>query len=193
MPVGDSSPPTARPWQVLGKKVIYSSPWLSLELWDLRLPDGSRIPEHHVVTFPQPAVGVIPLGEDGRVLLADHYRFQTDSRGWEVPAGAVVVDETVEAAARRELLEEVGSTAEAVEIVSRYHPSNGSSNQVFYLALARGVRQVTDDVDRNETLGLRWFALSEVRELLAAGEILDGLSYTGLLWLLAGGRAVPGG
>jgi 8-oxo-dGTP pyrophosphatase MutT (NUDIX family) len=178
-------------WQVLGKKVLHASQWMNLEQWDVRLPDGSRIPDHHVITFPRPAVGVVASGADGRLLLIDRYRFQTDTRGWEIPAGAAEPGESVEQTARRELLEETGCEAREVQALGRYHPSNGSSDQVFYVTLARGVHSVTSRVDANETLGLRWFSPAEVKAMLIGGQISDGFSLTGLLWALAAEAAAP--
>src|SRR5512136_3044185 len=102
----DGQPAAPRPWQVLGKRVIYHSPWVGLEQWAVRLPDGSLIPEHHVVVYPRPAVGVIPRNTAGSILLVEHYRFITDTQGWEVPAGGVDEGETVAEAGARELLEE---------------------------------------------------------------------------------------
>ena len=40
------------PWQVLGKERIYASPWVNVEHWAVRLPDGRVIPDHHTRHFP---------------------------------------------------------------------------------------------------------------------------------------------
>jgi hypothetical protein len=69
-------------------------------------------------------------------------------------------------------------------MLGRYHPSNGSSNQVFHLFAGRGVTRTGEVEDTNEVLGLCWFTVAQVREMLAHNEILDGLSLTGLLWYL---------
>lgn len=174
-----------KPWQVLGKRTIYSSPWINLDLWTVQLPDGSIIPDHHVLDYPGEAVGVIPIGVDGRILLIDHYRFMTDTRDWEVPSGGIEKGETVLAGAARELLEETGYTATDWTVLGKYHPSNGSSNQVFHSVLARGLAYQSEPLDQNETLGLRWFTPIEVRQLIARNQIFDGLSLTTLCWALA--------
>src|SRR2546423_8305251 len=83
------SPSPLRPWQVLRRVTVYDSPWVRLHRDDVRLPDGTVIDGHHVVDVPRPAVGVVPVGDDGRVLLIEHYRFITDTTGWEIPAGGV--------------------------------------------------------------------------------------------------------
>src|SRR5574341_226344 len=154
------------PWRVLNKRVIYHSQWVGLEQWAVRLPDGRLIPDHHVVVYPRPAVGIVPRDSSGRFLLIDHYRFITDSRGWEIPAGRIEEGETVEAAARRELLEETGHRADRWATLGHYHPSNGSSNQRFVVMVAEELQRVAGVSDTNESLGWRWFNAGEVRAML---------------------------
>jgi 8-oxo-dGTP pyrophosphatase MutT (NUDIX family) len=173
-----------KPWQVLSKRNLYTSPWINLDLWTVRLPDGSIIPDHHVLDYPSEAVGVIPIGADGRVLLIDHYRFMTDTRDWEIPSGGIEHGEAVLAAAARELLEETGYTATDWQVLGKYHPSNGSSNQVFHAVIARGLTRQSEPLDQNETLALRWFTLAEVREMIARNEIFDGLTLATVCWAM---------
>jgi 8-oxo-dGTP pyrophosphatase MutT (NUDIX family) len=172
------------PWQVLGKRRVYASPWVNVEHWAVRLPDGAVIDEHRVVDYPSEAVAILPIGDDGRVLLIDHYRFITGTRGWEVPSGGIEPGESVAAAAARELLEETGHRAAAYEVLGRFHPSNGSSNQVFHVTVARGLHRESDPLDVNETLGLAWLTPDEVRALIRANAIPDGLTLATLSWAL---------
>ena len=167
---------------MLQRRTVYGSDWVSMQQVDIRLPDGSIIRDIHMVDYPRPAAGVVPVGPDGRILLIDHYRFQTDTRGWEIPAGRVEPSESPAEAASRELREETGHAAGELAALGRYHPANGSSNLAFFMFVARGVTRTGEIEDTNEVLGLRWFAPGEVRALLARNEILDGMSVTGLLW-----------
>ena len=175
------------PWQVLDKRVLYSSEWINLAQWSVRLPDGSVIPDHHVLDYPRAAVAIIPILDDGRIVLIDHYRFITDTRGWEVPSGRIDAGESIEQAARRELLEETGYSASQLHGLGRYHPSNGSSNQVFHVAVARDLTRQSDPLDVNETLGVRLFPPQEVRDLIVRNAIPDGLSLTALCWAWVAG------
>ncbi len=170
------------PWRVLRRKAIYQSPWINLYQDPVQLPDGTIIEDHHVVDYPRHAAGVIPLGGDGRVLLIDHYRFITQTRGWEIPSGRIEEGETPEQAAARELIEEAGYAASTLQKLGRYFPSNGSSNQVFHIFVARGLLATGGDIDANEVLDRRWFRPDEVRQLLVQNAVLDGLSLTALLW-----------
>lgn len=177
----------ATPWQVLSKRTLYVSEWINLAQWAVRLPDGSVIPDHHVLDYPHAAVAIVPIGDDGRVLLIDHYRFITGTRGWETPSGRIDPGESVAQAAARELLEETGYRASEWSILGKYHPSNGSSNQVFHVAVARRLVRQSEPLDVNETLGLHWFTPDEARGLILRNEIPDGLSLTTLCWGLIAG------
>lgn len=171
-----------RTLHVLSRRIVYDSEWIRMQLVDLRLPDGSVSRDIHLVDYLYQAAGVIPVRDDGQMLLVDHYRFQTDTRGWEIPAGKIESEETALDAAQRELREETGHRAREIIELGQYHPSNGSSNQVFHIFAARGVERVGQIEDTNEISGLMWFTPDQVRGMIKRNEIKDGLSLTGLLW-----------
>jgi 8-oxo-dGTP pyrophosphatase MutT (NUDIX family) len=173
------------PWEVLSRQVIYSSRWgIDVGLWSVRLPDGSIAKDHPVLEHLRPAVGIIPIGDAGRILMIDHYRVITGRRGWELPAGRVDPGESVEDTAQRELLEETGYSAGRWETLGEYNPSNGSSNQVLHVKIARDLTRRSDPTDQSETMGLCWFDVQEVRRLVRANEIHNGLSLTALCWAI---------
>jgi 8-oxo-dGTP pyrophosphatase MutT (NUDIX family) len=172
------------PWRVLKRKVVYQSPWINLFQDTVQLPDGSIIEDHHVLDYPKHAAGVIPVGADGRVLLIDHYRFITRTRGWEIPAGRIDEREEPQDAATRELIEETAYVAGSISKLGRYYAAIGSSNLTFHLYIARNLTPTGGAVDANEVLDRRWFTVSEIRQLIVHNTILDGLSLTALLWAM---------
>ena len=171
-------------WQVLRRVTVYDSAWVRVHRDDIRLPDGSMIEGHHVVDVPRAAVGIVPVREDGQVLLIEHYRFITGTIGWEIPAGGINADETVECAAARELMEETGHAAPRLRQLGRYFPSNGLSNQTFHVCVGEGVVHRGEIADTNEVCRIGWFSLGEIKEMVRSNAIRDGLSLTGLLWFL---------
>lgn len=174
-----------RPWQVLRRETIYDSAWVRLHRDDVRLPDGSLIEGYHVVEMVRPAVCVVPIRDDGQILLIEHYRFVNDLLGWEVPAGRVDEGEEIETAAARELLEETGYAAEQYEYLGLYHAASGSTNITFHVCIGRGLRQVGAITDTNEVLRASWFEPEAIWRMLMANQIRDGLSLTALLWYFA--------
>lgn len=70
------------PWQVLSKRIIHESPWgINVALWSVRLPDGTIARDHLVLEHLRPVVGIVPIADDGRILMIDHYRSQVSAGG----------------------------------------------------------------------------------------------------------------
>ena len=171
-------------WTVHGERAIYDSDWVSLHLVDVEIPDGPRF-DHHVVRLPRPASGTVVVDPERGVLLLWRHRFITDSWGWEIPAGGLDEGETFEQAAIRETIEETGWRPGPVTELVRYHPTNGLSDQTFAIFRAEGAEHLGPPSDPGESERIEWVTLARVREELRAGRVRDGLSLTGLLWLLA--------
>ncbi len=181
-----------RPWQVLRRETVYDSEWVSLHRDDVRLPDGSVIDGHHVVEFPRPAVCVVPISNDGRILMVEHYRFITDTNGWELPAGRVEPDEALDLAALRELREESGAVAARLEHLGVYHPCNGSTNLTFHVYIGHSARQIGAPTDTNEIQQAAWFEQADIWRMIEANQIRDGMTLTALLWHFAREGKVQG-
>ena len=150
----------------------------------MRQPDGTVIDGHHVVDFPAPAVAVVPVGDDGRILLIEHYRFITETTGWEVPAGRFDEGENVESAGARELMEETGHAAGEIKFLGKFFPCNGVSNLTFNVCIAKKLVRKSEIQDTNEVIRIGWFTRPQVEEMLRSNQIRDGLSLTALLWFL---------
>lgn len=171
-------------WTSHGQRWVYESPWVSVALVDVEVPDGPRF-EHHVVRMPWAAAGVVVHDPARGVLLLWRHRFITGTWGWEVPAGGVDAGETVEQAAAREVLEETGWRPGPLRRLHGYHPSNGLSDQRFELLAADGASYVGEPSDPAESSRVEWVPVSRVRQLVREGAVTDGLSLSALLWWLA--------
>jgi 8-oxo-dGTP pyrophosphatase MutT (NUDIX family) len=173
-------------WTVHGERSLYESPWVSLRLVDVEVPEGERF-DHHVVRVPRPAVGVVVSGRDGLLLLYRH-RFITGTWGWEVPAGGVDPGESLVEGAAREVLEETGWRPGPLTHLHGYHPSNGLCDQRFELFAADGASYVGAPSDPAEASRVEWVPDDDVVGLIRDGAVQDGLSLTALLWWAALGR-----
>ena len=172
-------------WLNRGERVIYDSAWVRLVIADVLMPDGTQV-DHHVVRMPREAAGTI-IERDGRVLLMYRHRFITDTWGWEIPAGAVDAEETIEAGAVREALEESGWEPQTLAPLCRFFPANGVLGQTFHIFVSNDAVHRGEPTDINESTRIEWFTPDEVRELLRSREITDGLSFGAVAYALATG------
>jgi 8-oxo-dGTP pyrophosphatase MutT (NUDIX family) len=174
-------------WTVHGERSLYESEWLRLALVDVEIPGSVRF-EHHVVRMPHFAAGTVVRDPERGVLLLWRHRFITDTWGWEIPAGRIEPGETPIRAAAREALEETGWSPGALRPLVRYQPTNGLSDQVFYIFVADGATYVGDPSDAGESERVEWVSIPDLRRLVQDEQMLDGLSLTAILYALAFGE-----
>jgi 8-oxo-dGDP phosphatase len=170
-------------WAVHGERALYESEWVTLALADVELPNGERF-EHHVIRMPQQATAVVVHDLGLGLLMLWRHRFITDTWGWEVPAGRIEPGESPEQAGARETLEETGWSPGPLRPLGTYHPANGFTDLRFHVFAAEGAFYEREP-DGVETDRVEWIPLDRVHELIADGEISDGLTLTSLLWYLS--------
>lgn len=147
----------------------------------VRLPDGHQF-ELEVVHHPGGAA-VLALDEQQRLCLIRQYRHVTGGWLWEVPAGKIDNHEPPEQAARRELQEEAGVTAQQLHYLGRTVTSPGIFTEVVHLFLATQLRSVTAAPEPEETIEVHWLPLAAVYDMIARGEIIDAKTIVGMMQL----------
>ena len=164
-------------------EVLADTPWFSMHKVGIDMAPGDRR-DFYSIHYPRPAVGIVAM-QDDKVLLIRHYRYLIDRVVWAVPSGGVDEEEDPREAALRELREETGWQAQRADEIIRYNPSYGSSDQLFITWLASDLTWVGMDEDQDEVMETGWFTLEEISQLIARGEMPDGLSLVPLLHLMA--------
>ena len=124
-----------------------------------------------------------PAGADPSVLLIRQFRHAADDFIWEVPAGRLDPGESPEACARRELEEETGMRARALERLTTIYTTPGFTDERIHLYLARGLEPGAQRREADEFMELHTLRWSEVLELVRSGQIVDGKTLTSLLFV----------
>ena len=171
---------------LISSERLYSGRIVNLDLDTVRFPDGST---GRLEMLRHPGASAVvpflddPADPDPRVLLIRQFRHAAEGFIWEVPAGRLDPGETPEACARRELEEETGMRARAVEQLTTIYTTPGFTDERIHLFVARGldrgeVRREADEFMEPHTLP--W---SAVMELARSGEISDGKTLSSLLFV----------
>ena len=127
------------------------------------------------------AVCVVPLTEEGEVLMVRQYRYPFARVLLEVPAGKIDPGEAPEDCAKRELSEETGATAETLTYLGDYYPSVAILDENIRMYLAKGLTFYTAHLDDDEFLQLERIPLKTLVSQVLNGEIPDGKTQTSIL------------
>jgi ADP-ribose pyrophosphatase len=152
-------------------EAIYRGRIVTLALEEHQLPDGRRR-NFEIVRHPGGAAA-LPILADGRVLLIRQFRPAVGAAVIEAPAGKLDAGEAPEACIARELVEEVGRRAGALQKVGSILSSVGFCDERIHLYLARDLEEVPHEREPDEFIELLPLELAEALQMLARGEIVD--------------------
>ena len=128
-----------------------------------------------------PSICVVPVDADGNVLMVRQYRKPADSFLLEVPAGGIEPGEEPEAAARRELQEEIGHAAASLVPLTAFWLAPGWCTEYMYAFLATELTPATLKSDDDEFIDVVRVPLHSVPDEIARGAIEDAKSVASLL------------
>jgi len=130
-------------------------------------------------------VAIVPVHEDS-VLLIRQFRISVGKEILEIPAGRLELDDDHPSRrAARELEEEVGYTAQRMELVSEYYSSVGFTNERMLLYLASDLVKSKKEGDWDEDIRIVPVKLNEIAKMLAEGKITDSKTIIGLFYCLS--------
>lgn len=166
-----------------GSRVAFEGRIFAVHVDRVQLP-GRREVTLDIVRHPASVV-LLPLPDADHVVLVRQYRYPIDRWVWELPAGSVDPGETSDAAARRECHEEIGKIPRSLERVGSLFPTPGYCDEemIFYRLDGLDEPPTVAQLDEDEVLEPRAFALAEVRAMIQRGEVLDMKTVAGLALL----------
>jgi ADP-ribose pyrophosphatase len=169
------------PFRKLGERELYKGPLISVATATFAGPDGDEF-DRDVVHHPG-AVSVVPLLDDGRVVLVRQYRAAIDADLLEIPAGKRdVAGEPPEATAHRELAEEVGMQAGRLELLAEFYNSPGFCDEHSFVFLGRDLAECGNDLQgiEEQHMTIERVALADVPGMITRREITDAKTIIGL-------------
>jgi ADP-ribose pyrophosphatase len=162
-------------------KIAYQGDFLKVCSDRVCLPDG-KITSREFIKHPG-AVVILPLFEDGTVLLERQFRYPLNHVFIEFPAGKIDPDESPISTAKRELLEETGYTATDWQFICTIHNAIAYSDEHLDIFLARGLVAGNSQLDDEEFLEIFKLPLTDLMGLVQQGQITDVKKIIGAFWL----------
>ena len=128
---------------------------------------------------------ILPYFEDGTLCVVRQFRYAMQQELWELPAGKLEKGEDPFEAAKRELDEECGLTADNYISLGQFFPTVGYDTEVIYTWVATGLHKTQMHLDADEFLTPDRVPLDKAYEMVMSGEIRDGKTIAGILKLKA--------
>jgi ADP-ribose pyrophosphatase len=155
--------------------VVFKSRVFSVEVDRKRFPNGR---EHEITTVRHaPSVVLLPIANDGGVILIRQYRASVDRQLWELPAGGVEPGELAEEAAVRECEEEIRLVPAHVERLCALYPAPGFCDELLIFFKLTGFRPPdpgsTRHADADEDIEPRAYSIETAKAMVRRGEIQD--------------------
>jgi ADP-ribose pyrophosphatase len=164
---------------------IYTGKVVTLNVDTVQLPNGVTI-DLETIRHPG-AAAVVPIKDDGTVVLIRQFRHAAGGFIYEIPAGKLSPGEEPLHCAARELEEEVGYRASSFELLSSIFTAPGFADEVIHVYKATGLTQGRQQLDRDEVLEIVEMPLEQAIRRIQDGTIRDGKTIVGLQAVYIGG------
>ena len=155
--------------------IVFKGRVFSVEVERRRFPNGQ---EHEVaIVRHPPSVVLVPIADDGRVILIQQYRPSVGREIWEIPAGSVDEGETPDQAAARECEEEIGLAPGRIERIRGLFPTPGFCDEELIFYRVSQLRPPAPDSphkpDDDEDIRSQLVTVEEAHSMVERGEIID--------------------
>lgn len=176
----------SRPWKVRSSKEIFKSKIFRFRTDECELPDGRVMPNYYVMEFPD-WVNIVPVTEDGKIVLVEQYRQAAGITCLEIPGGSTDprTGEDPKRAALRELVEETGYVPDEIRLAGAHHPNPAMQNNRMHTYIGFGCRLLEKpSLDPFEDITVVTKTIPEVVDAIFSGEITHSIVIASLLYAL---------
>jgi ADP-ribose pyrophosphatase len=167
-------------------EIVYKGRVAEMHKVGLKMPDG-KVVQRDLVRYGGAAV-ILPVLDDGSVVMIRNRRFAVGEDLLELPAGMLERGEDPAVCAERELTEETGYSAARIEKLGQFYTGPGSTDELMHSFLATGLADGRQALEDYEQIEVEVYPASRVKEMIRDGRIHDGktIATLALYWLARG-------
>ncbi len=158
---------------------VYEGRILTLRVDTVELPN-KKYSKREIIEHSGGAA-IVPITDDGKVVLVKQYRKAVEDFLLEIPAGKLEYDEDPLECVTRELKEETGYKSENIEFLCEIYPSPGYTAEKIYIYLARNLIKGEQELDEGEYVEVEEIELDKFMDMVNSNEIIDAKTITGIL------------
>lgn len=155
----------------LTSKEVFKGKIMTVEVDEVMCPDNQT--SSREVVRKTPAAVILPILDNGDIILERQFRYPYNEVVIELPAGKVDEGEECLTAAKRELLEETGYDCEKITYLGKIYPTVGFCDEVIHMYLATSLIKKEQHLDEHEFVDLFTCSIDEAIEMIEKGKIVD--------------------
>ena len=159
---------------------IYEGKIVNLRIDTVELPD-KKYSKREIVEHPG-SVGIVPITNDGCMVLVRQFRKPIERSILEIPAGKIEINEEPRETALRELVEETGYHSKNMEFLFEFYTSPGFSNEKMYLFLATDLLKGEAEPEDGEYIEVKKIKIEDLMDKIKKGEISDSKTIISILF-----------
>ena len=168
-------------WEKVSSEIKFKNPWWTYKFDKCRLPDGKEYDYHYVHTAGSSFI--IPVKDNGKILLVNQYRYLNDRFSIEFPGGGIKENQLPEFVARKELIEETGLKGDLKKI-GYFNPYNGIADEICHVFIANNLMPSDEEIkDEQEEFEMVELTPPEIEQKIQSNEIYDGMTMAS--WAIA--------
>jgi len=172
-------------WETLSSEYLFSDLWFKVRKDKCETREGKIVDPYYVYEFPT-WVTAVALTEEGKIILERQYRHALGEVCIEIPGGCVDdTDINLEAAIKRELLEETGYKFSSYEYLGKTSANPSTNNNLMHMFLAKGGKKIaSQELDHNEEIEIELATAEELKQMLKENKIIQAMHVTCIMYAL---------
>lgn len=167
-------------FEIIGKKLEHKGKIVDFYSMNVKVPNGNTA-EWDLIEH-KGAAAVVPVDDEGKILMVRQYRGAIDDIMLEIPAGGRdSVEEDFKICAARELEEETGYRSEDIRHLINVNTAAAYTSELTAVYYAENLIPSRQRLDENEVVNVERYSIEEIEKMIYSGEITDAKTIAGVL------------